>query len=162
MLNAPFDGPRPNLPLITALTARYSLHELNSHHVAGTVVTVYYYPDGKGGRARVWKGTLNADVMYTIRRLIGIARGRQDVYSTENQGPPSWLQHLDCPKDRQLQAEMKPILGQVRDGYDRIQTFKWTTDGTTHRKLPPNTLVWRDLYSGKVYVRHPEDEQVAM
>lgn len=162
MNNAPFDGDRPNIALLSAMSARYTLTELYLAYETGQVITVYWYPEGKARPARVWKGVPDKGALYIIRRLVGIARGKSDPGYLETVEAPKWTQEPARAIERQNSENMKSLVGQVRDGYERVITFKWTTDGTTRRKLPPNTLVWRDLYSGKIYVRHPEDEARAM
>jgi hypothetical protein len=162
MLNELFDGDRPNIPLLTALSARFTMSELYQKMNDNEQVICHYWPHGKEGARRIWKGYLDRGTISTIRRLLGIVKGREDIVDAVCDGPPSWLANLNCKVDAELQTLQAPVLCQTRDGYDRIQTFKWTTDGTTRRKLPPGSLVWRDLYTGKVYVKHPSDEAVAM
>lgn len=162
MNNAPYDHERPNVALITALSSRYTLDELYTAQREQTSLTCYYYPSGKSGKAKVWKGIPDSLTIQTLRRLVGVARGKSYVYDSDIQGPPTWLNELDCKADREIQRAESALIGQQRDGFDRIKTFKWTTDGTTHKKIPPNTLAWRDLYSGKVYITHPSDDAVAL
>ena len=47
MNNAPFDGDRPNIALLSAMSARYTLTELYLAYETGQVITVYWYPEGK-------------------------------------------------------------------------------------------------------------------
>lgn len=158
MNNAPYDGNRPNVALISALTARYTIPEMYSLAGKQEAARVYYYPGGKSARAKVWVGIPDKPLIELCRRMLGIARGREESPRPEDQGPPAWLGRHNAKADRDLHAEQAPLCGQMRDGFDRIITFKWTTDGSTKRRIPPNTLVWRDLHSGKIYRVHPEDE----
>jgi hypothetical protein len=160
MINATYDNDRPNIPLLTALSGRYSLEELAIAFRDQAQLRVWYYPSGKSGRARVWSGVLDGKTWLTLRQLIGVARGRLGFME---QG--DMRQYVDPMAEDKQEIRYVPAfspgrLGDVRDGYDKIRTYKWTTDGTTGRKMPPNTLVWRDLHSGKVYLYHPADEMV--
>ena len=162
MNNATFDGDRPNVALLSAMSARYTITELYLACETGSVITVYWYPEGKSRPARVWKGVPDKAALSVIRRLVGIARGISDPQSRNLEQAPRWATVSRCAAAAEHRDNMKQLVGQLRDGFERCITYKWTTDGTTRRKLPPETLVWRDTYSGKVYVRHPEDEARAM
>lgn len=155
MTNQPFDGDRPNIPLLTALSARFTLTELYSLYSRGIGICVYWYPDGKSGRARIWRGCLDQRIISTIRRLQGAVKGRDYVFDDPTQGPPSWVQHDDCAASREDEDRRRLMSQSLPPGFDCIRTFKWTTDATTRRRIPPNSKVYRDLYSGKVYVRLP-------
>jgi hypothetical protein len=135
---------KKNVPLITAMTARYTLQELIDAYRTGSKITVYYFPDGKNGSRKRWQDVPSQDQLTTARTLVGIALGRSMTEYTRVTGN----QHYQAPDSR------SPV-GEIIGEYERIQTYKWITDHLTHQPIAPNTLCWRCLHTGKISVRHP-------
>ena len=133
-----------NIPLITAMTARFSLKELIDAYRLGREIRVYYYPDGQAGARRHWTGVPDADMLTTARTLLGAALGRTAPESRVIMG-----------SETQSAPDNRSTVGDILEGYERISTYKWTTDFFTRKPIPPQSIVWRDLHTGKISVRHP-------
>jgi hypothetical protein len=139
-----------DMPLITALCARYSLDELIAAQRNDASISLYYYPNGKTGIRKYWRGTPTLEHISAIRILLGAALGRtrvEHVILSGNATAPS-------PDDRSN-------IGEIVEGYERIQTFKWNADHVTKKPMPPNSIVWRDIHTGWLYKVHPFTRQQA-
>lgn len=130
--------------LLSALSARYSLADLMAAHRNGVSVRCYWKPDCAGGRKKLWTGIPSQEQIQALRLMLGAALGRQPAeYVRTNDG-----QRHDAPDPR------SPV-GTVYEGFERIQTYKWTTSKDTRKPIPPNSFVWRDTITGAIYVRNP-------
>jgi hypothetical protein len=134
------------IPLITALTHKFTLSDLENAKENALVLAVCYWPDGQSGRRLLWRGIPTADLITACRLLLSAAYGPRPatarrVVGVDDCAPPT--------SDSQL--------GSIWFGFERIKTYKWTTDNVTRKPIPPQSLVWRDCHSGKITLHHPVD-----
>ena len=132
------------VPLITALTARHTIPDLVAAHHAGVVLHCCYYPQGSAGPRKRWQGIPSQDQICKARTLMSAALGRL----------PAESRTMDSSRVMPPPDDRSPV-GTLYQGYERCQSYKWTTDQFTRKPIPPNSLIWRDLHTGKVSISHP-------
>lgn len=137
----------PNgIAIITALSARYTLADVRTAYTNQIPLTVYYRPCEDKSKRRIWRGVPTSGQLEALRLMLAAAIGREPT------------EHLRMPSDTVDHApDRRSPVGTVYQGYERITTYKWTTPKDIKRPLPPNSLAWRDIITGEVFVKNPFD-----
>lgn len=133
-----------HIPLLTALSAHYTLADLTAAYRNDVPLSVAYWPEGKNGPRRRWRGIPSQDQIAKLRLLFAAAIGRTPAELVRC----STLEETSAPDQRSR-------IGSIYMDYEKIQTYKWTTDAITRKPIPPNSFAWRDLHTGKISVEHP-------
>ena len=139
-----------SIPLLTALSAHYTLSDLQAAHHNNVPVSVAYWPDGVNGPRRRWRGIPSSEQLCILRLLLSAAIGRN---------PAEYI--TTSSLDRTAPPDNRSDVGTVYCGYEKIQTWKWTTDHKTRKPIPPNTFCWRDLHTGQLFRDCPALERDA-
>lgn len=148
------EEPAPvTVPMITSMTARFTIDELLLAHHQGIYLNFAYYPDGLNGKRKYWRGVPTIDQITLARTLVGAALGRNP---SQERRPVSRVQVEG--KDDRIPT------GQIVFGFERIMTYKWTTPRDRKKPLPPGSYAWRDTHTGVIYLEHPiqAEEQEAV
>lgn len=134
------------IAIITALSARYSLADIRAAYANGVALNVYYRPTEDKSKRRLWRGVPTSDQLEALRLMLAAAIGREPT------------EHVRIADDTVQHApDRRSPIGTVYMGYERIQTYKWTTPKDLKRPLPPNSLAWRDVITGEVFLYNPFD-----
>lgn len=135
-----------DLAILTALSARYSLADLRAAAANEIPLTVYYRPSLDKSQRRRWHGIPDAVQLERLRLIYAAAVGRQPAEAMRTA-----CDTVDRPPDSR-----SPV-GTLYQGFERIQTYKWTTPTDTKKPLPPNSFAWRDTYTGEIFLLNPFD-----
>lgn len=132
------------LRVLNALAARYPVADLIAANRNNICLSVYWRPDGPSGPRKVWKGIPSIDQITQLRLMTAAAIGRQ----------PTEYRRTDDGQLHEAPDPRSPV-GTTYCGFERIQTYKWTTAKDTGKPIPPNSFAWRDTITGMIYVNNP-------
>lgn len=130
--------------LAAAIIRSFSIADLVAAHHAGIELRCYWYPDGRQAPRKMWKAVPDKDLITTARTLTGALLGRNPMESAR----------VSCDHSAPAADPRSPV-GAVHCGYERIQTYKWTTDYYTRKPIPPNSFAWRDIHTGQISLENP-------
>lgn len=138
-----------DIPRIAAMISRYSITDIIAAYKNGVSLRFYYFPDGKHGQRKLFSGIPSPEDCNTARILIGGLLGRCEVET----------RRIDTEHNHPA-PDIRSKVGEIVQGYEKIQSYKWTTDQFTRKPIPPNSFVWRDIHTGKISVVNPFIEEV--
>lgn len=130
--------------LTAAVLRAFTVADLIAAHHAGIALRCYWYPEGRNAPRKLWNAVPDMDLITTARTIAGTMLGRNPLEASR----------VSCETTAPAGDPRSPV-GSVVCGYERIQTYKWTTDNFSRRPIPPNSFAWRCIHTGSISLENP-------